>query len=267
MDFGLGGKTAYITGGARGIGEAIADALAAEGVRVAVSDVEGAILEKKRAEWSANGSDAVSIVADLSGREDTERAAEEAMARLGGAPDILVNNVGVGVIRRFEEIPDEGWLETLNLNFMSYVRTSRVIVPAMAAAGEGSVVNIASDLAKQPEPVPADYAASKAAILSLTKSLSLEYAPAVRVNAVCPGPIWTYFWTKPGGFAETLGTLFGLPPEQAVDKFIGERHLPLGRIGEPADVAAVTLFLASPLAKYVTSSSYNVDGGSIRSIV
>jgi NAD(P)-dependent dehydrogenase (short-subunit alcohol dehydrogenase family) len=267
MDFGLEGKTAYVTGGARGIGEAIADALVGEGVRVAVSDLEGEILERKRPDWSANGADAVTIVADLASREHTERAAREAIERLGGAPDILVNNVGVGVIRRFEEIPDEGWLDTINLNFMSFVRTSRVIVPAMAAKGEGAVVNIASDLAKQPEPIPADYAASKAAILSLTKSLSLEYAPSVRVNAVCPGPIWTYFWTKPGGFADTLGALFGLPPEQAVDKFISERHLPLARVGEPADVAAVTLFLASPLARYVTSSSYNVDGGSIRSIV
>lgn len=267
MDFGLSGKTAYVTGGARGIGEAIADALVGEGVRVAVSDLEGDLLERKQGDWSSNDTEAVTTVADLSSREDTERAAREVIERLGGAPDILVNNVGVGVIRRFEDIPDEGWLQTLNLNFMSFVRTSRVIIPVMAATGGGAVVNIASDLAKQPEPVPADYAASKAAILSLTKSLSLEYAPSVRVNAVCPGPIWTYFWTKPGGFAETLGDLFDLPPEQAVDKFITDRHLPLARIGEPADVAAVTLFLASPLAKYVTSSSYNVDGGSIRSIV
>jgi NAD(P)-dependent dehydrogenase (short-subunit alcohol dehydrogenase family) len=267
MDFGLAGKTAYVTGGARGIGEAICDALAAEGVRVAVSDRESEILERKRTEWSGSGGDAITIVADLADRDQTERAAHAAIERLGAPPDILVNNVGVGVVRRFEEIPDDGWLQTLSLNFMSYVRTSRVIVPAMAAAGGGSVVNIASDLAKQPEPIPADYAASKAAILSLTKSLSLEYAPGVRVNAVCPGPIWTYFWTKPGGFAETLGNLFELPPEQAVEKFISERHLPLARIGEPADVAAVTLFLASPLAKYVTSSSYNVDGGSIRSLV
>lgn len=266
MDFGIGGKTAYVTGGAMGIGAAIADALAAEGVRLAVSDLAHDELEAHHDAWTVNGRPPLLITVDLGTREGAVAAAERVLAELG-PPDILVNNVGVGVVRSFEQIADEEWLRTLELNLMSYVRTSRVLVPAMAGGAGGAVVNIASDLAKQPEPVPVDYAVSKAGILSLTKSLSLEYAPKVRVNAVCPGPIWTHLWTRPGGFADSLGDLYGLPPEQAVDKFISERHLPLARIGEPADVAAVTVFLASPLSKYVTSSSYNVDGGSIRSIV
>jgi NAD(P)-dependent dehydrogenase (short-subunit alcohol dehydrogenase family) len=266
MDFGIGGKTAYVTGGAMGIGAAIADALAAEGVRLAVSDLARDELEAHHDAWTVNGRPPLLIPVDLGTREGAVAAAERVLAELG-PPDILVNNVGVGVVRSFEQIADEEWLRTLELNLMSYVRTSRVLVPAMAGGAGGAVVNIASDLAKQPEPVPVDYAVSKAGILSLTKSLSLEYAPKVRVNAVCPGPIWTHLWTRPGGFADSLGDLYGLPPEQAVDKFISERHLPLARIGEPADVAAVTVFLASPLSKYVTSSSYNVDGGSIRSLV
>jgi NAD(P)-dependent dehydrogenase (short-subunit alcohol dehydrogenase family) len=267
VDFGLRGKSAYVTGAARGIGEAIAGALAGEGVHLAASDIDQDVLERKAAGWTVDGAPPVTLRADLSTERGCVSAAEQAISGLGGPPDVLVNNVGTGVVRTFEEIPDSGWVDTLSLNFLSYVRTSRVLVPEMARAGGGAVVNIASDLAKQPEPVPADYAASKAAVLSLTKSLSLEYAPDVRVNAVCPGPIWTHLWTRPGGFADSLGELYDLPPEQAVEKFIAERHLPLARIGEPADVAAVTLFLASDLSKYVTSSSYNVDGGSIRSLL
>jgi NAD(P)-dependent dehydrogenase (short-subunit alcohol dehydrogenase family) len=264
MDFGLAGKTAYLTGGAMGIGAAIADALAREGVRLAVSDISADALSEKRRDW-ADAGEPVTIEADLSTAEGTISAAEQAIEGLGGVPDILVNNVGAGAVRTFAEISDEEWFKTLNLNFMSYVRTSRAIVPTMDAGGV--VVNIASDLAKQPEPVPCDYAASKAAVLSLTKSLAIEYAPDIRVNAVCPGPIWSSFWTRPGGFADTMSEHYGLPPREAVDKFITERKLPLARIGEPDDVAAVTLFLASPVSKYVTSSSYNVDGGSIRSIL
>lgn len=266
MDLGLAGKTAYVTGGALGIGAAIADALAAEGVRLAVADVEREALEARREAWTVGGRPPLLVVADLATRDGAVSAAERVLAELG-PPDVLVNNVGTGMVRTFEQLTDDDWLRTLELNFMSYVRTSRVLVPAMAAGAGGAVVNVASDLAKQPEPVPADYSASKAAILSLTKSLSLEYAPKVRVNAVCPGPIWTNLWTRPGGFADSLAALYGLPPEAAVEKFVGDRNLPLARIGEPADVAAVVLFLASPLAKYVTSSSYNVDGGSVRSIV
>jgi NAD(P)-dependent dehydrogenase (short-subunit alcohol dehydrogenase family) len=264
MDFGLEGKTAYITGGAMGIGAAIADAFAREGVRLAVSDISADALSEKRRDWS-NGGEPVTIDADLSSAEGTIAAAEQAVDGLGGVPDILVNNVGAGAVRTFAEISDEEWLKTLNLNFMSYVRTSRAIVPKMEPGAV--VVNIASDLAKQPEPVPCDYAASKAAVLSLTKSLAIEYAPGIRVNAVCPGPIWTSFWTRPGGFADTMSEHYGLPPREAVDKFITERNLPLARLGEPDDVAAVTLFLSSPVSKYVTASSYNVDGGSIRSIL
>ena len=129
------------------------------------------------------------------------------------------------------------------------------------------IINNASDLARQPEPVPVDYSASKAAVLALTKGLARAEGPRIRVNAVAPGPIWTPFWTKPGGFAETMGTFHGRPPQEAVEYEMSLRQLPLGRLGTPEEVANVIVFLASDLATFVTSAVWGVDGGSIRSII
>jgi NAD(P)-dependent dehydrogenase (short-subunit alcohol dehydrogenase family) len=137
----------------------------------------------------------------------------------------------------------------------------------MRKKGAGSIVNNASDLARQPEPVPVDYSASKAAVLALTKGLARSEGPSIRVNAVAPGPVWTPFWTKPGGFADTFATFHKMPPQQAVEHELSLRQLPLRRLGKPEEVANVIVFLASDLASFVTSSVWGVDGGSIRSIV
>jgi NAD(P)-dependent dehydrogenase (short-subunit alcohol dehydrogenase family) len=130
----------------------------------------------------------------------------------------------------------------------------------------GVIVNNASDLARQPEPVPIDYSVSKAAILALTKALARAEAPKIRVNAVAPGPIWTPFWTKPGGFAETMGKYHKMEPQAAVEHELKLRQLPLQRLGTAEEVANVIVFLASDLASFVTSAVWGVDGGSIRAI-
>jgi 3-oxoacyl-[acyl-carrier protein] reductase len=132
---------------------------------------------------------------------------------------------------------------------------------------KAAIVNNASDLGRQPEAAPADYGAMKAAMLSITKSLARAEAPRIRVNAVAPGPIWSTFWSRPGGFAEGLAAIHNMPPRQAVDQEMKLRQLPLERLGEPEEVANIMMFLASDLASYVTSSVWGVDGGSIRSIV
>ena len=141
---------------------------------------------------------------------------------------MLVNNVGAGAWRLFDDLSDEDWDKTLQLNFFSYVRAIRVVLPAMRAAGRGVIVNNASDLARQPEANPLDYSVSKAAVLSLTKALSRSEGPNIRINAVAPGPVWTPLWTKPGGLAETLGKVHKMPPEKAVAHEMSLRQLPLG---------------------------------------
>jgi NAD(P)-dependent dehydrogenase (short-subunit alcohol dehydrogenase family) len=126
-------------------------------------------------------------------------------------------------------------------------------------------VNIGSDLAKQPEPALVDYGACKAALLYVTKALARQYAPAVRVNTVLPGPIWSRMWTRPGGIVDQLVENYGLPREAAVERFLQERQMPMG-IGNADDVAQAVVFLASPLARFITGASLDI-GGTIRGLV
>lgn len=255
-----------ITGGASGIGEATVSSMLNEGANVVVADYDSAALATLSEAFKGRKGSLHTIVADLSKLLDCESVVTEAVSLLGGL-DTLINNVGAGAVRVFDEITDEHWQQTMNLNFMSYVRTSRAALPALRTSNRNaSIINNASDLAKQPEANPIDYAASKAAVLALTKGLSRSEGPKVRVNAIAPGPIWTPFWTKPGGFAETLGAVHKMEPEAAVEHEMKLRQLPLARLGNPQEVADVITFLASPKASFVTGAVWSIDGGSIRSL-
>lgn len=263
MDLHSEGLRVLVTGGASGIGRATVLAFVAEGAAVVAADSDGDAL---RALADETGGAVTVITADLASADGCADAVAGAAESLGGL-DTLVNNVGAGAVRVFDDISDEEWQATLNLNFMSYVRTCRAALPHLRRSpGVASIVNNASDLAKQPEANPIDYSASKAAVLALTKGLARSEGPAVRVNAVAPGPIWTPFWTKPGGFAETLGQVHGMEPMAAVEHEMSLRQLPMGRLGAPDEVADVIVFLASDRASFVTGSVWGIDGGSIRSL-
>lgn len=250
MDYHLKGKRAFVTAGAHGIGEAIADLLTTEGVSVVVADLDA---EALRGRWAGT------VAADLATAEGVERA----LAFLGDAPDILVNNLGVGNSAAFEELDDERWMQSFQVNLMGCVRVCRTLLPRMS---EGSaVVNIGSDLAKQPEPSLMDYGTCKAGLLYLTKALAKQYAPRIRVNAVLPGPVWTRMWTRPGGIVDQLVEHYGGDQESAVARFLADRQLPMG-IGQPEDVAHAVVFLASPLAKFITGASLDI-GGTLRGLV
>lgn len=265
MDTGLRDKVVLITGAASGIGRATAIAFAREGAALALVDLDRAGLATLTDELGAAVRVATSI-SDLSTRSGVEAGIAESLLPYGGRIDVLVNNVGAGFWRIFDDLADDDWDKTFQLNFFSYVRAIRAVLPAMRAAKRGVIVNNASDLARQPEANPIDYSVSKAAVLSLTKALSRSEGPHIRINAVAPGPVWTPFWTKPGGFAETLGKFHKMPPDKAVAHEMTLRQMPLRRLGTPEEVASVIVFLASDLASFVTGSTYGVDGGSIRSI-
>ena len=259
MDYQIGGKCAFVSAGAHGIGEAIADLLTQEGAKVIVADRDAEALEEKSGRWAGV------VAANLATAEGVDRAVAAVLQGFGRAPDILVNNLGVGNASSFEELTDVDWARSIDVNLMGTIRTCRALIPRMAEQGSGAVVNTASDLAKQPEPSLMDYGVCKAGLLYLTKALARQYVPCVRVNAVLPGPIWSQMWTRPGGIVDQLMAAYGVGREEALERFLAERYMPLG-IGEPVDVAHAVVFLASPLAKFITGSSIDI-GGTLRGLI
>ena len=259
MDYRLQGKYAFISAGAYGIGEATADLLTAEGAQVIVADSDETALQERAHRWAGV------VVADLATAEGVDHAVSRVLATFGRAPDVLINNLGVGNSASFEHLCDEQWAKSFEINLMGCIRICRALIPKMAEQGSASAVNTASDLAKQPEPTMMDYGTCKAGLLYLTKALAVQYAPHVRVNAILPGPVWTRMWTRPGGIVDQLVESYGVEKEAALKRFLEDRYLPLG-IGQPEDVANAIVFLASPLAKFITGASLDI-GGTLRGLI
>ena len=259
MDYLLDDKLALVCAGAHGIGRATADLLAAEGAGVVVADRDSAALREHGASWRAT------VTADLATADGVEAAVSFALDTFGRVPDILVSNLGVGDAAPFEEIDDERWARSFEVNLMGGVRACRALLPEMSARGSGSVVITGSDLAKQPEPGFMDYGAFKAGLLYVTKALAKQYAPAVRVNTVLPGPIWSAMWTRPGGIVDQLVAHYEVDRDEAVERFLADRQMPMG-IGDPEDVAHAAVFLASPRAKFITGAGLDI-GGTIRGLI
>ncbi len=261
MDLGLDGKVVVITGAGSGIGLAIAGAFAAEGARVVAGDRAPAALGQITSRYPV-----VSLTLDLADPAGPAELVGRAVSDYGRV-DVLINNVGIAPYRDgFLTVSDEDWLALLNINFLCMVRACRAAIPPMVAHGGGAIVSIASDAGRQPDPFFVDYAVSKAAVLSLSKSLSMEYGAAgIRVNCVSPGPTRTPALAGPGMFADSLAAELGVSRDEAIEHFAKVmRKLPLGRINEPHEVASVVLFLASSAAAaQVTGSDYAVNAGSI----
>lgn len=259
MDYQLGGKFALVMAGAHGIGEAVANLLAQEGAAVVVADQDAAALCEHGACWRGT------FEADLATAAGVDASVAYAMDTFGRAPDILINNLGLADPAPFENLSDERWARSFEINLMGCVRACRALLPRMAERGGAAVVNTASDLGRQPEPVPIDYGACKSALLHLTKGLAKQYAPHVRVNAVSPGPVWTRLWSRPGGIADQLASQYGTDPDSAVHRFLQDRQMPLG-MGQPEDVAHAVVFLASPLARFITGANLDL-GGTVRGLM
>jgi NAD(P)-dependent dehydrogenase (short-subunit alcohol dehydrogenase family) len=259
MDSQLSGQLAFVSAGAHGIGQAIADLLAEEGAVVIVADQDAAALQAHGARWRGV------VAADLATAHGVSHAVSYVLDTFGRAPDILINNLGVGEAGVFDQMADERWERSFQVNFMGSVRLCRALVPTMAEQGGGAVVITGSDLAKQPEPGFMDYGACKSALLYLAKALAKQYAPGVRVNTVLPGPIWSRMWTRTGGIVDQLVQHYGLNRDESVKRFLEDRQMPMG-IGQPEDVAHAVVFLASPRARFISGAALDI-GGTIRGLI
>jgi len=250
----LAGKVAIITGAATGIGRASALLFARAGARVALVDVRGSELERTVADVRSAGSEVAFSAVDLARPEDCA-AVVEAAVRAFGRVDVLLNNAGVGTMvvgGTVETISLENWDLAQDVNVRAMYLLSRAAIPPMRNAGGGAIVNIASVSAFRGSAVRPShaYAASKGAVLSLTRAMAASYGrDRIRVNAICPGTIRTRLT------ADIV--------ERVAREATEGRGIPLGRVGEPDDIARCALFLASDDASFISGAHIVVDGGAM----
>lgn len=268
MDTKLGGRTALVTGASQGIGEAIARALHAEGAKVALMARSE---DKLAAVAEGLGDRALAIAGDVTNAESLASGLAN-IEQAFGPIDIAVNNAGGfrsstgGLFRPFEEVPDVDWLDTWKFNVLSVVRVARALAPAMAERGWGRIINISSESGIQPDAVAVEYASAKGALNILTKGLSRAYASrGVLVNVVSPAyvdtPIVRDLLAQQNG-AEHLSR------DELAAHFLPvlRPNIAVGRPGNPVDVAAAVVFLASDQASFITGTNLRVDGGSVMAI-
>ena len=243
----LEGKSALVTGGARGIGEAIAVAFAREGASVAVLDLKQDAAKATADKLSQLGVKTAAVTADVSREEEVEAAVASARDALGKI-DILVNNAGIDTTSVVAEMPTAMWDEMMAINLRSVFLCTRAVLPAMIERKFGRIINIASQLGHKGAAEMAHYAAAKAGVIGFTRSLAYEVArDGVTVNAICPGPIDT--------------ALFRGIPEDWRKRKLAE--LPIGRAGRVEEIAPTAVLLASDEGSFYIGATMNPNGGDV----
>ena len=254
MELGLNGKVALVTGGSEGIGRATARLLAAEGAKVAICARGKEALDDAASEIRTAAEQGVlAVPCDVTKPEELEQMVQRVAGELGPIT-LLVNNAGTSAANPFPNVTDEAWAGDIDLKLMAAIRASRLVVPAMQAAGGGSIVNVTAIAGKHPGAGSMPTSVSRAAGIALTKGMSKDLAGAnIRVNAVCIGliksrQIGRFATARGGGSAEEGYAAMG-------------KNVPLGRVGEAEEAANAIVFLLSDAASYITGTALNIDGG------
>ena len=247
---GLSGKRVIVTGGGSGIGRAVCERFGEEGAEIAIFDMsEDGAKETVRLITEAGGK-AQAFKVDITDRAQVDKAVAEFEA--GGPVDVLVNNAGWDVFRPFLQTEPADWERLIAINLVGALHMHHVVLPLMVARKAGRVINIASDAARVGSSGEAVYAACKAGLVALSKTLAREHArDGITFNVVCPGPTQTALfedYKKGAGNAEKLQEAF-------------RRSIPLGRIGDPEDLPGAITFFASDAASYITGQVLSVSGG------
>jgi NAD(P)-dependent dehydrogenase (short-subunit alcohol dehydrogenase family) len=248
-------KVAIVTGGAVGIGRGVALKFAEEGGAVVIADISEAEGKKTAGEIAGKGGRGLFVKCDVTSGDQVNRMVDTTVKELGGI-DILVNNAG-GVPgiqgEMLEDVTEEEWHRFIDLNLTSAFLCCKAVVPHMKKKRSGKIINFSSMGAVHPAVSVVHYHAAKGGVIGLTYNLAYELAPHnIHVNAICPGPVRTPFWEP---------VLKNVPDPDAYFAEIGNREVPLGRVGTPEDIAGAALFLASDLSSFVTGEILYVAGG------
>ncbi len=252
MDLGLRDRVCVLTGSTAGVGLEAARMLVAEGARVVTCS---------RREEAPGVGEALHVSADLGDPTvpgELIRRTEEQLGRV----DVLVNNVGDSYLAKFDQLSEDQWEDMWQLNVMSFVRTIQSVLPGMRERRDGVIVNVSSTAGKRPSTGMPNYTVTKAAVLSLSRLVADLYAKdGIRCNAIAPGPTLSETWLAPGRLADQQAEQTGKSREEVLEAVGAGR--PLGRMAEPAEIAAVIVFLCSPRSSYVTGAAWSADGGTV----
>jgi NAD(P)-dependent dehydrogenase (short-subunit alcohol dehydrogenase family) len=247
----LAGLTALITGGATGIGRAISESFSREGAKVAIAARRKDKLDEAVAAITSQGREALAIECDVSSSRDAERAIQETVSHFG-ALNILVNNAGIWSAATVEQISEADWDRVMKINVNGPFLMSRAALPALRKSGGGSIINTGSVLGLYAMKNRAAYCASKGAVTMLTKAMALDHAHEnIRVNCICPSLVET----------EMVQSLFPDTVSGHAARQARLATIPIGRMGRPADVAALAVYLASPESSWLTGVAIPLDGG------